>query len=141
MQAQTYFPYLCNRVCKGLLITQKCYDFLYTYIHIYKQLCSYYYYYYYYLSHVSLSSPLMFFWVFFVMFQLLLAAQKHSTFHNMKAVPRMADNCALPTMSGIFNFSCQDFAFFDIVPSAPMTIGITVTFDALWILVISSARS
>ena len=39
-------------------------------------------------------------------------------------------------MSGIFNFSCQDFAFFDIVPSAPMTIGITVTFDALWILLI-----
>ena len=37
----------------------------------------------YYVSHVSLSSPLMFFWVFFVMFQLLPAAQKHSTFRNM----------------------------------------------------------
>ena len=61
------------------------------------------------------------------MFQLLPAAQKYSTFHNMWVVSRMADNCALPMMSGIFNFSCQDFALFDIVPSAPMMIGITVT--------------
>ena len=53
----------------------------------------------------------------------------------------MADNCVLPTMSGMSNFPCQDMAFLETVPSVPITIGITVTLDALWILLISNARS
>ena len=62
-------------------------------------------------------------------------------FLNMRAVPRMGDNCVLPTMSGMSNFACQDLAFLETVPSVPITIGITVTLDALWILLISNARS
>ena len=53
----------------------------------------------------------------------------------------MADDCVLPTMSGISNFLSQDLAFLETIPSVPITIGITVTLDALWILLISSAIS
>ena len=38
--------------------------------------------------------------------------------------------------SDISNFPYQVFAFFEIVSNAPVTTGITVTFDALWILLI-----
>ena len=37
-------------------------------------------------------------------------------------------------MSEMSNFPCQDLAFLETVPSVPITIGITVTLDALWIL-------
>ena len=53
----------------------------------------------------------------------------------MWAVPRMVDNCALPTMSGTSNFPPQVFAFFENVSSAQILIGITVTFDALLIMI------
>ena len=52
----------------------------------------------------------------------------------------MVDNCALPKMSGMSNFPCQVFAFFETVPSAPITTGITVTFDAPWILFVSNVQ-
>ena len=53
----------------------------------------------------------------------------------------MADNCTLPNMSGRLNLLNQAFAFFKIVPSAAITMGITVNFVALWTLFISSAKS
>ena len=43
-------------------------------------------------------------------------------------------NCVLPTMSGMCNFPCQGLALLETVPRPPITIGITVTLDALWIL-------
>ena len=51
----------------------------------------------------------------------------------------MADNFALPKISGTFNLPFQAFAFPEIVPSAAITMGITVTLVALWILLISRA--
>ena len=59
----------------------------------------------------------------------------------MWAVPRMADNWTLPKMSGRLNLPCQSFAFLEIVPSAPIAMGITATFVAPWTLLISSPRS
>ena len=59
----------------------------------------------------------------------------------MWAVPRMADNWTLPKMSGRLNLPYQSFAFLEIVPGAPMTMGITATFVAPWTLLSSSARS
>lgn len=53
-------------------------------------ICYHYGYYY-----VSLSSSLVLCLVFSAMSLQLLAAQRHSTFHRMWAVPRVADNCAL----------------------------------------------
>ena len=50
----------------------------------------------------------------------------------------MADNCALPKISGRLNLLYQAFAFTEIVPSAPNKMGITVTLVALWILLISN---
>ena len=52
----------------------------------------------------------------------------------------MANCRALPKMSGGLNLPYQAFALFEIVSSAPITIGITDTFVALWILLISRAR-
>ena len=37
-------------------------------------------------------------------------------------------------MSGMCNFPCQGLALLETVPRPPITIGITVTLDALWIL-------
>ena len=45
----------------------------------------------------------------------------------------MADNCVLPTMSGVSNFPSHDLASLEIVPSVPITIGITVTLDVLYV--------
>ena len=53
----------------------------------------------------------------------------------------MADNCTLPKMSGRLNLLNQAFAFFKIVPSAPIMMAITVNFGALWTLFISSVKS
>ena len=50
----------------------------------------------------------------------------------------MADNCLLPKIPGRLNLPYQAFAFTEIVPSAPNTMGITVTLVALWILLISN---
>ena len=45
-------------------------------------------------------------------------------------------------MSGMSNFPCQELAFLETVPTVPITIGIiTITLDALWILLISSSSS
>ena len=43
----------------------------------------------------------------------------------MLAVPRMADDSALPKISGRHNFTHQTFPFREIVPSAPIGMGIT----------------
>ena len=50
----------------------------------------------------------------------------------------MADNCALAKISCRLNLPYKAFAFTEIGPSAPNTIGITVTLVALWILLISN---
>ena len=44
-------------------------------------------------------------------------------------------------MSGMStcNFPCQDLAFLETVPRVLITIGITITLDTLWILLISNA--
>ena len=42
----------------------------------------------------------------------------------------MADNCTLPINSGTPSLSYQVLALFDILPRAPITIGISVTFEA-----------
>ena len=47
---------------------------------------------------------------------------------------RLADNCPLPKASGTLNLSNHAFVFFEVVPSTPITVGITVTLVALWIL-------
>ena len=46
----------------------------------------------------------------------------------------MSDNCALPKMPGRPNLPYQAFSFFDVVLSAPITTGITVTLVGQWIL-------
>ena len=46
------------------------------------------------------------------------------------SAPGIADNCALPKKSGRLNFPYQAFAFLETVPSAPMTMGINITFGA-----------
>ena len=53
----------------------------------------------------------------------------------------MFDNCALPKIYGKLNLPYQAFAFPEIVPSASIRMGITVTLLALWILLISRSRS
>ena len=58
------------------------------------------------------------------------AAQRDNTFRNRWAVPRMADNCTLPMNSGTPSLPYQVLAHFDMLPRAPITIGITVTFEA-----------
>ena len=55
------------------------------------------------------------------------------------AVPSMADNCALPKISASLNLPYQAFPFPEIVPSAPITMGITFTLVVLLILLISRA--
>ena len=47
------------------------------------------------------------------------------------AVPRMADNCALPKICGKLNLPYQAFAFPEIVPSASFRMGITVNIVTL----------
>ena len=65
------------------------------------------------------------------------------TFRKKWAVPSMADNyiCTSKNVRQTLNLPYPALALFVIVPSAPFTIGIIVTFVALWILLISSARS
>jgi len=48
---------------------------------------------------------------------------------------------ALPNMSGRPNLPYQAYAFFEIDQSAPITMGINFTLVALWILLVSRARS
>ena len=47
----------------------------------------------------------------------------------------LADNCALPNMSDRLNLLCYTFAYSEMVSSAPITMGITVTLVAPWIIV------
>ena len=65
----------------------------------------------------------------YVMSQLNPLAQKHNTLLNTYVVPSMADIRALPMMSGIPIFSCHVLASLDIVPNAPTTMGVTLTFE------------
>lgn len=51
------------------------------------------------------------------------------------------NHSALPKMSGRLNLPYQAYAFFGIVQSAPITMGINFTLVALWILLVSRARS
>ena len=44
----------------------------------------------------------------------------------------MAENCVLPKISGRTSFPYKVFAFFEILPSAKITISIAVTFEAPW---------
>lgn len=53
----------------------------------------------------------------------------------------MADSCTLPKMSGRSICSNQGFAFFEVVPSATITVAIIATFGTLRTLFISKARS
>lgn len=48
---------------------------------------------------------------------------------------------AFPKMSGRLNIPYQAYAFFEIAQSAPVTTGINFTLVALWILLVSRARS
>ena len=57
----------------------------------------------------------------------------------MWAVKRVTDNCSLPKISGKLNLPYKTFAFPEILPSAPIPMGIPVTLVALWILLISRA--
>ena len=69
------------------------------------------------------------------------AAYRHNTYRKIWAVPRMASNCAFPKIFGSLNLPYQAFAFPEIVPSEPITMGFIVTLVALWFLLISWARS
>lgn len=51
------------------------------------------------------------------------------------------NHSALPKMSGRLNLPYQAYAFFGIVQGAPITMGINFTLVALWILLVSRARS
>ena len=42
--------------------------------------------------------------------------------------------CPLPKTSGTLNLSYHTFVFFELVPSTPITVGITVTLVARWVL-------
>ena len=75
------------------------------------------------------------------MSQPLPTAQRYNTWRNRWAFPRMADNCTLPMISGTPSLSYKVLALFDMLPRAPITIDITVTFEVPWILLISNARS
>ena len=75
----------------------------------------------------------------FIVSQQLPVAQRHSTFDNRWALPRMADNCTLPRRSGTSRFPNQVLAPFVMLPRAPITIGIIMTVKAPWIVVISNA--
>ena len=75
------------------------------------------------------------------MSQPLPTAQRYNTLRNRWAFPRMADNCTLPMISGTPSLSYKVLALFDMLPRAPITIGITVTFEVPWILLISNAIS
>ena len=66
------------------------------------------------------------------------SVQRHNTLRNRWPVPRMADNYT-PMNSGTPSWSCQILALFDMLPRAPITIGLTVTFEAPWIPLISIA--
>ena len=83
-----------------------------------------------------LSSPVLFLWI----LSSNPAAETHDTFLKIWAVPRMADNCALPKISGRLNLPFPAFVYPEIVRSAPVTMGNTVTLLALRILLISRAR-
>ena len=92
---------------------------------------------------IVMCDPLQFsgiFWVFSAMSQRL---PTQYTFRKKWAVPSMADNyiCTSKNVRQTLNLPYPALALFVIVPSAPFTIGIIVTFVALWILLISSARS
>ena len=78
---------------------------------------------------VELIAP-VFYWVQLIMSQPLPAVQRHNTLRKRWAVPSMADNCTLPINSGTPSLSYQVLALFNILPRAPITIGITVTFEA-----------
>ena len=67
------------------------------------------------------------------------ATYRHNTFSKIWAVPRMAGNCAFPKIFGRLNLPYQAFAFPEIVPSVPITMGFTVTLVPLWIFLISCA--
>ena len=90
-----------------------------------------------------MCDPLQFsgiFWVFSAMSQRL---PTQYTFRKKWAVPSMADNyiCTSKNVRQTLNLPYAALALFMIVPSAPFTIGIIVTFVYLWIFFISSARS
>ena len=53
----------------------------------------------------------------------------------------MADNCTLPRRSGTSSLPNQVFAPSVMLPRAPFTIRIIMTFEARWIVVISNASS
>ena len=75
-----------------------------------------------------MCDPLQFFfWEFSAMSQ----QQYH---RDITLSARLADNCPLPKASGTLNLSYHAFVFFEVVPSTPITVGITVTLVALWIL-------
>ena len=78
---------------------------------------------------IELITP-VFYWVQLIMSRPLPAVQRHNTLRKRWAVPRMADNCTLPINSGTPSLSYQVLALFDILPRAPITMGITVTFEA-----------
>ena len=70
----------------------------------------------------------------------LPAAQRHNTFCNRWAVPRMTVNGTPPMNSGSPSLPYQVLALFDILSRAPVAIGITGTSEAAWVL-ISNASS
>ena len=67
------------------------------------------------------------------------ATYRHNTFSKIWVVPRMAGNCAFPKIFGRLNLPYQAFAFPEIGPSVPITMGFTVTLVPLWIFLISCA--
>lgn len=73
--------------------------------------------------------------------QLPVAWRQQFLQDKSSASARIADNCALPKNFRPKNVQYQAFAFFQIVASAPILMAVAATFAALWILLISSARS
>lgn len=73
--------------------------------------------------------------------QLPVAWRQQFLQDKSSANARIADNCALPKNFRPKNVQYQAFAFFQIVASAPILMAVAATFAALWILLISSARS
>ena len=76
------------------------------------------------------QDPLQFFyWEFSAMSKQKSRSLKTSHFPQDMGSTKMwmADNCGLPKISGRLNLPYQAFAFPEIVPSAPITMDITVT--------------
>ena len=71
----------------------------------------------------------------------LAVAWRRNSFRSRWAVPRMVDNWTLPRRSGTFCLTNQVFAPFDMLKRAPITIGIIMTSEAPWTLLISNASS